>query len=406
LIIDSLKPLEKDINSLKIDNRNARKHPVHNLEVIKRSLETYGQRKPIVVNQKTSTIEAGNGLYMAAKELGWDKIACVFVDDTKEMSTAYGLMDNQSALISEWDLPTLKDLLQELDTGELDMSITGFTSEELENLMTQVHQGLTDDDSIPEKVETVCKKGDLWQLGEHRLLCGDSTVITDAGRLMGGEKADLIWTDPPYGVSYGDKLERANPMGYRVRQIKNDNLTPDNLEEFLRASLSNGAVVSTDIASIYVASPPGTLLPFLIASFNGSGFDFRWQLIWLKDQIVLSRADYHFKHENILFGWKTGGTHYFTEDRKQCSVFEYPRPKASPEHPTMKPVELIAHMLNNSSKIGQLVLDLFGGSGSTLIACEKLSRKCRMMEIDEHYCDVIIKRWEDFTGQKAELING
>jgi DNA modification methylase len=376
-------------------------------EHLKKSINEFGLIDPLIWNKRTGNLVGGHQRLKILKERG-DKeveVSVVDFDDAKEKALNIAL----NKISGDWDMPLLKDLLEELDTGDFDMDLTGFTSKEIEDLMTQFHtpeEGLTDDDAVPENVETICKKGDLWKLGEHRLLCGDSTVITDVERLMQGEKAGLIWTDPPYGVNYGDKIEKANPIAHRVRTIENDNLTPANLEEFLRTAFSNASLVSDNGCAIYVACPAGTLLPFLIASFNGSGFDFRWQLIWLKDQIVLSRADYHFKHENILYGWKSGETHYFTEDRKQSSVFECARPKSSPEHPTMKPVELIERMLTNSSKVGWIVLDLFGGSGSTLIACEKLNRKCRMMEIDEHYCDVIIKRWEDFTGKKAELIKG
>jgi ParB-like chromosome segregation protein Spo0J len=188
-IAEGLKPLLTDITTINPDKRNARNHPVRNLDAIKLSLETYGQRKPIVVNAANDMIEAGNGLYLAAVALGWTQIAVVYVNDDETTQKAYGLMDNQSALISEWDLPNLKDLLTELDTGGLDMAVTGFSADEIENLMTQTFDpksGLTDDDAIPEKVETICKKGDLWKLGNHRLLCGDSTVITDVERLMGG----------------------------------------------------------------------------------------------------------------------------------------------------------------------------------------------------------------------------
>jgi DNA modification methylase len=222
---------------------------------------------------------------------------------------------------------------------------------------------------------------------------------------MGGEKADCIWTDPPYGVHYGDKIEKANPMGYRVRTIEGDNLSPDKLMLLLNSALAIMAKVSKSGASIYVACPPGTLLPISIGAFIESGFDFHWQLVWVKDQLVLSRADYHFRHENILYGWKSDGSHYFTSDRTQDSIFEVDRPKVRNEHPTMKPVGLIERMLINSSKINQLILDPFGGSGSTLIACEKLNRRCFMMEIDEHYCDVIIERWQNFTGRQAVKIN-
>jgi DNA modification methylase len=400
-ILEALLSLSVNIDSIKQDPKNARKHPDRNLETIKKSLSAFGQRKPVVVNRNTGHIEAGNGLWQAAKALGWSEIAVAFVNDASEVAQAYGIMDNQSALLAEWDLPNLKDLLQGLDDGETDMSLTGFTTEEIENLMNQTHQGLTDDDEIPEKVETICKTGDLWQLGEHRLLCGDATKKEDVERLMGGERVNLVWTDPPYGVNYGEKLERANPIAHRVRTIKNDDLKPADLESFLTACFKNLADYADKGAAIYVACPPGTPLPSLIASFEGSGFDFRWQLVWVKDQLVLSRADYHFRHENILYGWKHGEAHYFTDDRKQDSVFEVPRPKASDEHPTMKPVLLIEGMVRNSSTPGDIVADTFGGSGSTLIACEKLGRQCRMMELSETYCDVIIQRWQNFTGQTA-----
>ncbi len=201
-------------------------------------------------------------------------------------------------------------------------------------------------------------------------------------------------------------MNKRHPTAQQLRPIENDDLPASELETFLRSVLTNIAIVSNDGAPIYVACPPGTPLPTSIAAFVGSGFDYHWQLVWVKDQLVLSRADYHFRHENILYGWKAGKSHYFTDDRTQDSIFEVPRPKRSETHPTMKPVLLIECMLKNSSKVGQVVLDAFGGSGSTLIACEKLGRKCYGLEIDPHYCDVIIKRWEDFTGRKAELSDG
>ena len=235
----------------------------------------------------------------------------------------------------------------------------------------------------------------------HYLLCGDATKESDIKKLMGGEKADCIWTDPPYGVHYGDKLEKANPMGYRIRTIEGDNLSPEKLSEFLNSALVNMAEVSKNGTPIYVACPVGTLLPISIGAFIGSGFDFHWQLVWVKDQLVLSRADYHFRHENILYGWKAGGSHYFTQDRTQDSIFEVPRPKISNEHPTMKPVELIEQMLINSSKVNQIILDPFAGFGSTLIAAQKLGRRAFLMEIDEHYCDVCVTRWQNYTGKTA-----
>ena len=241
--------------------------------------------------------------------------------------------------------------------------------------------------------------GDLWQLGEHRLICGDCTDRTVIERVMDGEKATMVWTDPPYGVNYGDKLDASNPMGYRVRSIQNDNLPPDELEKFIRCAFHLCADHSVAGAVIYVACPAGTLLPRLISAFDGSGFVFHWGLVWVKDQLVLSRADYHFQHENILYGWKDDAGHKWTGDRKQSSVFFVDRPKRSDEHPTMKPVKLVEQMLTNNSSEGEIVLDPFLGSGTTLIACQNLGRKCRGVEIEPKYVAVTLQRWADATGR-------
>ena len=252
------------------------------------------------------------------------------------------------------------------------------------------------------------KLGDMWQVGEHRIVCGDSSSEKVWSLLFSDtKKAQLTWTDPPYGVSYGDKLEDANPMGYRVRKIQNDDLLPEDLEKLIRNAFINCAAYSVAGASIYVASPPGTLLPSLIRAFDGSGYDFRWGLIWKKDQIVLSRADYHFDHENILYGWKPDGAHYFTDDRKQKSVFEYPRPKKSDEHPTMKPVELVSHMIRNSSRAGDIVSEPFSGSGTTMLASAGLGRICRAVELEPKYVAVALERMaQAFPGIEIKRIDG
>jgi DNA modification methylase len=255
---------------------------------------------------------------------------------------------------------------------------------------------------LQEKWQTA--SGQLWQLGEHRLLCGSSTERKNVERVFGDVRARLIWTDPPYGVKYGEKMESSNPIAHRVRTIENDDLPPAELEIFIRTALSYAAEFSRAGAAIYVASPAGTPLPSLIKAFDGSGFEYRWGLIWLKDQIVLSRADYHFKHENILYGWKPNGAHFFIDDRKQTSVFEYPRPKKSDEHPTMKPVELVQHMIKNSSEKGDVVYDCFGGSGTTLLACEREGRICRTIELSPNFAAVILERFYTATGITPELI--
>ena len=239
---------------------------------------------------------------------------------------------------------------------------------------------------------------------KHLLIVGDCTDAAVVERVMGQDKAEMVWTDPPYGVSYGDKLEASNPMGYRVRQIENDSLKPEELEEFIRSCFRICADFTVAGAAIYSACPPGTPLPRLIAAFTDSGFDFHWGLVWVKDQIVLSRADYHFQHENILYGWKPDGAHNWTGDRKQSSCMFVDRPKRSEEHPTMKPVELIEIMLKNNSNRDGIVLEPFSGSGSTLIACERLGRKCRAVEISPAYVAVAIQRWVDVTGGTPELL--
>lgn len=249
------------------------------------------------------------------------------------------------------------------------------------------------------------KRGDLWQIGEHRLLCGDSTNADDVGTLFaeGGGQISLVWTDPPYGVKYGDKIDAANPMGYRVRGIKNDDLNDEDLAELLRTAMNNIGEYCVQGAAIYAACPAGKPLPTAIQAFVGSCFEFRWQLVWVKNSLVLSRADYHFRHENVLYGWKRDGGHYFTDDRTQDSVFEVPRPTSSDEHPTMKPVDLIVQMVRNSSKEGEIVADMFGGSGSTMAACEAIHRKARLVELEPTYCAVILERMTNL-GLEAKLV--
>jgi 16S rRNA G966 N2-methylase RsmD len=432
-IIESLKPLETDINSIKLDPRNARKHPVKNLDAIKLSLENYGQRKPIVVNQNTNIIEAGNGLYMAAKALSWPSIAVVFVDDDEIKSKSYSIMDNQSALTSEWDLPVLKDLLGELDTGEFDMNVTGFSIDEIEDLMTQTFEpkaGLTDDDAIPEEVETVCKKGDLWKLGNHRLLCGDSTVITDVERLMGGEKADLILTDPPYGINIvkvrggqqsqivggGGKAGHMYPYGGIKGTAAIGGSKPYGSTKSPERQLSTkGRVGFAKICEANLYHPiQGDDKPFdptflLTLSDNqiifGANYfasklpDGKAWIAWDKDvsgtfsEVELAWTSFEGKLRLFHHMWSGLRREGNRKDELTKRV-----------HPTQKPVGLFVDILKDYR--GDKVMDCYGGSGTCLIACEKLNRQCYMAELSPEYCDIIIKRWEDFTGKKAELING
>ena len=408
----------KKLVDLVPDKDNANKGTQRGLKALDTSLRQYGAGRSILVD-KHGRIIAGNKTVERAADIGLDDVIVVESDGTKLVAVkrtdldldsedgkarALATYDNRVGQLDlDWDIDALKsvdsDVLKELwNVDELDKM--GVMAKPEGDAEPQIYRAA----ELQEKWQV--KTGDLWRIGEHRLLCGDSTKRDDVEKVMGGEKAQLVWTDPPYGVNYGEKLEDANPIAHRVRMIENDDLPPDKLEEFLRTCLINACEVCDDGAVIYVASPAGTLLPALIASFTGSGFTYHWGLIWLKDQIVLSRADYHFKHENILYGWKHGAAHYFTDDRTQPSVFEYPRPKASDEYPTMKPIELIQHMIRNSSKVGWLVLDIFGGSGSTMLACENARRKCRMVELADKYCAVTLERMATaFPGIEIERVS-
>lgn len=302
----------------------------------------------------------------------------------------------------EWDFPQLREWMLELDAMNVDMDLTMFDEEERENLVVPVERVPPggDPDHIPAapKVPTT-QTGDLWRLGEHFLLCGDSTLIDNVERLMGGadgDKADLVWTDPPYNVDYEGKTKDK-------LKISNDKMDGDDFRSFLRTAFSNMALFTKAGGGIYVAHADTEGVNFREALVEG-GFLFKQCLIWVKQQFVMGRQDYHWRHEPILYGWKEGGAHSWYGDRTQSTVLEFNRPHRSEDHPTTKPIDLIEYCLRNSSRPGDVVLDLFGGSGSTLIACEKSTRKARIMELSPAYCDVIIRRWEEYTGQKAELM--
>ena len=268
-------------------------------------------------------------------------------------------------------------------------------------------EGLTDPDEVPEvPAYPVTQLGDLWILGEHRLLCGDSTKAEDMERLMNGEKADMIFTDPPYGISLGfETPEQAKARNRRVDglKVKNDDLQGDDLQALLTDSLALAVASLNKGGAFYICSPIGKEVRKFIQACEDNDLHYQSGLVWNKSSLCLSRHDYHPKHEIIHYGWKKGDAHNWFTDRKQTSVYDFDKPSRSESHPTSKPVELVSYFIGNVSKQGFLVIDSFLGSGSTLIAAEKTGRKCYGMELDLKYCDVIVKRWEDFTGKKAEL---
>lgn len=379
------------ISALTPDPRNARKHDQRNLEVIAASLSQFGQRKPIVVTADKVVI-AGNGTLEAAKSLGWTEIAVAEAPDDWDDATirAYALADNRSAELAEWDDSVLNSMLDELAIEGWNITELGFDLPEVE---PEPLAG--DPDEVPEQVPSKTVPGDVWLLGPHRLVCGDSTSSTDVDKLMDGKLADMVWTDPPYGVSYEGKTKDA-------LVIKNDgtdealNVVDGAFDQILAATKKGSAV--------YVASPPGPIsIEFgtkLIARKM-----MRQRLVWAKDSMVLGHSDYHYKHEDIYFGYTPdgegrrgrGGLGWYG-DNSQTSILDFARPKVNKVHPTMKPIELINYCLGNSSKPGDIVLDLFGGSGSTLIAAQSSGRIAYLMELDPHYCDVICARFQTLTG--------
>ena len=375
-------------------------NPRKNDEAVKyvaESIKNFGFKAPIVID-KNGVIVAGHTRYKAAKKLKWTEVPCIVADDlTDEQVKAYRLADNKVAEQAEWDMDLLADELGDL--FDFDMSVFGF-----EDMTITEEPEVTEDDFEPEvPEEPKAKRGDIYVLGNHRLMCGDSTDINDVEKLMDGEKADMGFTDPPWNVNYGS-VEKGNAMGYKPRTILNDFMGTEDFKEFMLEAFASLNFAQKDGAMTYVvmsAQEWGNMMLTLAQN------NYHWSstIIWNKDSLILSRKDYHTKYEPIWYGWKEGTRLCPLEDRKQSDVWDIPRPKKSEEHPTMKPVELVARAITNSSKQGDIVIDLFGGSGTTLIASEQTNRRCRMMELDPKYVDVIVNRWEKLTGEKAVLLD-
>lgn len=376
------------------------KNPRKNDEAVKyvaESIKQFGFKVPIVID-KHGVIVAGHTRYKAAKKLCMTEVPCIVADDlTDEQIKAFRLADNKVAEKAEWDFDLLAGELEDL--FDIDMTAFGF-DEDVEDEPVEV---VEDDFEMAPPEEPKAKRGDIYKLGNHRLMCGDSTSIDDVGRLMDGEKATMGFTDPPWNVNYG-AVKDGNAQGYKPRTILNDFMGTEDFKEFMNKAFASLNFAMLDGAMTYVvmsAQEWGNMMLTLAQN------NYHWSstIIWNKDSLVLSRKDYHTKYEPIWYGWKEGSRLCPLEDRKQSDVWDIPRPKKSEEHPTMKPVELVARAITNSSKKGDVVIDLFGGSGTTLIASEQTGRCCRMMELDPKYVDVIVNRWEQLTGEKAELIN-
>jgi DNA modification methylase len=384
--------------------KNSRTHSPEQVGQIAASIKEFGFRNPILVDGVG--IIAGHGRLMAAQKLGLDKVPTIDCSDmTESQKKAYIIADNKLALNAGWDTAMLTIEMQELQVEGFDLELLGFDDKELNALLEpEIVDGLTDEDEVPElPEEPKSKLGDIYILGNHRLMCGDSTSIDAVEKMMNGDKASLVVTDPPWNVAYGTNLAN-NAQGYKQRTIMNDNFeTTQEWEDFLSGFMGNIIAFTMKGCPIYCVMGASEW-PAIDKALRDGGFHWSSTIIWAKDTLVLSRKDYHTQYEPIWYGWKDDGPRIWTvQDRKQSDVWECKRPKRSELHPTTKPVELIERAVLNSSNAETIVFEPFGGSGSTLIACEKTGRKARLMELDPKYCDVIVKRWEDFTGQKAVL---
>ena len=384
-----------DIERLIPYARNSRTHSDAQIAQIAASMKEWGVTSAVLVDEDGGII-AGHGRVLAARKLGKTEMAVMIARGwTDAQKKAYVIADNQLALNAGWDKELLKLELDELDGMGFDLDLIGFSADELGKIMPElVSEGLTDEDAAPElAVESVCVQGDVWQLGGHRLMCGDSTSVTAVEELMDGELADQLITDPPYNVAYVGK-------GKDALTIKNDNMGDESFRQFLRDAMLSAVAFMKAGAVFYIWHADLEGYNFRGAC-QDAGLKVRQCLIWKKQTMVMGRQDYHWKHEPCLYGWKDGAAHLWATDRKQTTILEFDRPSKNDLHPTMKPVALIEYQVLNNTKGADIVLDLFGRSGSTLIACEKHGRRARIMELDARYCDVIIKRWQEFTGQAA-----
>jgi len=376
--------------------RNARTHTDAQIDQIANSIRKFGWTNPILVDSNNGVI-AGHGRVLAARKLGLTRVPVIALAHlTLDQKRAYILADNQLALNAGWDKELLALELGELKDAGFELELIGFSGDELQSLTDKESAGLTDEDAVPEApVDPVTKPGDVYVLGNHRLLCGDSTVLANVEKVLDGTLADMVFTDPPYNVNYANTAK--DKMRGKNRAILNDDLG-EGFEKFLYDACVNMLTVCK--GAIYVCMSSSELHTLQRAFVDAGG---KWStfVIWAKNTFTLGRADYQRQYEPILYGWKQGIDHFWCGARNQGDVWFVNKPRVNDLHPTMKPVELVERAVQNSSKSRDIVLDCFGGSGTTMIACEKSGRQARLIELDPKYCDVIVKRWEEFTGKTA-----
>ena len=376
---------------------NARTHNDEQVSQICASINEYGFTNPLLIDENNSII-AGHGRLLAAKKLKMKEVPCIVLCGlTEAQKKAYIIADNKLALNAGWNDELLKIEFENLKELDFDLNLTGFSADEIDAILDNIEDDkeIQEDDfdgELPE--EPKAKLGDIYKLGNHRLMCGDSTKEEDVKKLVGEQKMDLLITDPPYNVDY---------EGGSGMKIQNDNMSGEEFYKFLVKAFTNANNFLKDGGAFYCWYASKEVVNFHTA-LEDSGFTVKQELIWNKNSMVMGRQDYQWKHEPCLYGWKETGSHEWYSDRKQVTVINCDRPTKADLHPTMKPIGLFDYQIKNSSKKGDNILDLFGGSGTTLMACEQNKRNAYIMEFDPKYVDVIINRWEQFTGKKAELI--
>ena len=385
---------------------NSRTHSDAQVAQIAASIKEFGWTVPILIDGD-NTIIAGHGRLLAARKLGMESVPAIVLDHlSKAQQRALVIADNQLALNAGWDMDMLKAEIEDLKLDDFDLGLLGFDDKFLDGLLIpEPTEGLTDEDAVPEVPETPkTVLGDVWVLGNHRLMCGDSTSVDAVDKLMDGAKADMVFTDPPYGMSYGGGRARGDDTKFKGRSggikahgmIMNDDLQGDDLIALVRDAIATSSASMKEGGALYACFTWRTYAEFE-AGLESCGHKVKACIVWDKKSIGLGNSNYRPQHEFIFY---CGGQWY--GDKSQSDVWYMSRGATGEYvHPTQKPVELVERALNNSSKAGDIVIDCFGGSGSTLIACEKTNRHARLMELDPKYCDVIVKRWQDFTGQKA-----
>lgn len=400
-IAEDLRSLAFPVANLKLLPGNPRRGDV---DAVARSYDRFGQRKPIVARRSDMTVIAGNHQLQAAQRLGWTHVAVVWTDDDDLTAKAYALADNRTADLGSYDEDALGALLTLVSVDEALLASTGYDEKFLSDLLSRANANnrdfSSDPEIIPDNAIAHTTLGDVWILGRHRLVCGDSTDKAQHRVAVNGSQIDLVWTDPPYGVDIQERdASQAKLRGRRKdgKGVLNDDLSGDDLSTFLLLALSNAYEECRPGAAWYVAGPGGDLSVTFGSVLREIGV-LRHLLVWVKDAFVMGRADYHYRHEMIYYGWKEGAAHTWNSDRKQDSILEFARPKKSPEHPTMKPLDLIAYCIENSSLPTDHILDPFGGSGSTLMAAHSTGRTAHLIELDPRYCDVICARFQKATG--------